>query len=162
GRGVPVVVLGGERERELVEPILAAGRRNGGRIVSLAGRTSIPELVAVIRRARLLIANDSGPMHIADAFGRPMVILFSGTELESQWRPRSAPARLLRRPTPCSPCYSFRCPYNMECLDIPPEEVVAEALGLIASKVQSPKSKVIILDPTLDFGLWTLDRSEAT
>jgi ADP-heptose:LPS heptosyltransferase len=61
-----------------------------------------------------------------------MVILYSGTELESQWEPRSAPAVLLRRDTSCSPCYGFTCPYEMECLDIPPAEVADAALRLLA------------------------------
>ncbi|MGE5655535.1 MAG: glycosyltransferase family 9 protein [Actinomycetota bacterium] len=127
--GLPLVVVGSDREMEWVEPIL--DRVDGYSIVSLVGRTSIPELAAIIRRASLVIANDSGPMHIADAFQRPMVILFSGTECESQWQPRTAPAKLLRRPTDCSPCYQFRCSYQMECLDIPAKEVVSEALELL-------------------------------
>jgi lipopolysaccharide heptosyltransferase II len=127
---LPIVVVGSARETEFVAPILATGPP--GRILSLAGQTSVPELAAVIARAGLLLANDSGPMHLADATGRPMVILYSGTELEEQWRPRSAPARLLRRPTGCSPCYRFECPYHMECLDIAPSEVVAAALDLLA------------------------------
>lgn len=124
---LPIVVVGSEREKELVRPILAADKR----IISLVGLTTVPGLAAVIRRSALLIGNDSGPMHMADAFNRPMVILYSGTEYESQWRPRLAPTILLRRPTPCSPCYAFRCPYNMECLDIPPKEVVTAALSLL-------------------------------
>jgi ADP-heptose:LPS heptosyltransferase len=92
---------------------------------------SVPQLAGVIRRAALVIANNSGPLHMADAFGRPMVILFSGSEQESQHRPRTSPARLLRRPTFCSPCRLFRCAYQMECLDIPPAEVVAAALDML-------------------------------
>jgi lipopolysaccharide heptosyltransferase II len=124
----PLVVVGSEREVELVRPIVEAA---GNRALPLVGRTTIPELAAVISKAALLIANDSGPMHIADAFLTPMVILYSGTEYESQWRPRSAPTTLLRRPTLCSPCYNFRCPYNMECLDFSPEEVAGEAVSLL-------------------------------
>jgi ADP-heptose:LPS heptosyltransferase len=126
---LPLVIAGSERERELLRPILA--HADGRRLVSLVGLTTVSGLAAVIRRAALLIANDSGPMHMADAFARPMVILYSGTEYESQWRPRQAETILLRRPTPCSPCYAFRCPYNMECLDIRPEEVVEAALSLL-------------------------------
>jgi lipopolysaccharide heptosyltransferase II len=122
---LPIVVVGSAREAELVQPILGAGG------TSLVGQTSVAELVAVIRRAGVVIANNSGPLHIAEAFQRPMVILYSGTEYESQWQPRVAPARLLRRPTECSPCYRFQCPYQMECLDIPPEEVVAEVLAML-------------------------------
>ncbi|HEX2912066.1 MAG TPA: glycosyltransferase family 9 protein [Chloroflexia bacterium] len=127
--GLAQVILGSERERELCEPILAAAPAD--KVLSLVGQTSVVEMTAINRRSALVIANDSGPMHLADAFLRPMVILFSGTEIEEQWRPRFAPARLLRRPTACSPCYGFRCPYNMECLDIEPEEVVDEALRLL-------------------------------
>ena len=86
----------------------------------------MPELAGVINRAALVIANNSGPLHMADALGRPMVIMYSGTEWESQWRPRSAPATLMRRETSCSPCFAFQCPYNMECLDFEPDDVVAE------------------------------------
>lgn len=127
--GMAVVVLGSAAEVGLAEPILKA--TIGRPVVSLVGRTTIPELAAVLGRACLVIANDSGPMHLADALDRPMVVLFSGTDHESQWRPRRAPARLLRRPTPCAPCYRFTCPYDLACLDIPPEEVVEHAVDLI-------------------------------
>lgn len=125
--GLRIVVAGSERERPLAADIASAVE--GG--VSLAGDTTIPELAAVIDRAALVIANDSGPMHIADALRRPMVILFSGTELERQWEPRSAPATLLRRETACAPCYGFTCPYAMECLDIAPQQVAAAALRML-------------------------------
>jgi ADP-heptose:LPS heptosyltransferase len=132
-RGLPVVVLASERERRrgLVEPVLAPATTARLPIASLAGRTSLGELAAVIGRAAVVVCNDSAPMHIADALDRPLVALYSGTELESQWGPRKAPARLLRRPTPCAPCYRFDCPFAMECLDIPPEEVVDAATALL-------------------------------
>ena len=101
------------------------------------GKTSVPELAAVLRRASLLVGNHSGPMHLADAFGRPMVIFFSGTDLESQWRPRASRAVLLRRPTPCSPCRRFECPYHMECLDIPAEEA-GEQIVRLCREVYGP------------------------
>ncbi len=126
--GMHVVVVGSLRESELVRPILDPAH---DRVVSLVGQTSIPQLAAVIERSALVIANNSGPMHIADAFLRPTLVLYSGTEYESQWRPRSAPATLLKRSVPCSPCYNFHCPYNMECLDVPPEEVLAEASHML-------------------------------
>ena len=125
---LPLVVVGSERETELVKPILHAA---GERAVPLVGRTAISELAAIISGAALLIANDLGPMHIADAFLTPMVIMYSGTEYESQWRPRNAPTTLLRKPTFCSPCYNFQCPYNMECLDFTPQQVVAEAIKML-------------------------------
>mgnify|MGYP002777169300 CR=1 FL=1 len=127
---LPIVVVGSEREGELVAPILAL-QQEGYPIASLVGQTSVPELAAVIRRASLVIGNNSGPMHLADAFRRPLVILFSGTDRVSQWRPRNAPTILLQRSVSCSPCYGFRCPYNLECLDIAPAEVVQGCLDLL-------------------------------
>jgi ADP-heptose:LPS heptosyltransferase len=132
------VVVGSARESDLAAPILAA-EPPAGTIRSLIGRTTVPDLAGVIARASLLIANDSGPMHFGDALGRPMVILFSGTEHESQWRPRSAASILLRRPTSCSPCYAFRCPFHMECLDIPAQEVVDASVGLLETSLTNTR-----------------------
>lgn len=137
--GLPVVVLASAKEEALADEIQAGAAPAGtAPVVSLAGRTGVAELAAVIGRAALLVANDSGPMHLADALDRPMVVLFSGTDLESQWRPRGAPNRLLRRPTPCAPCYRFDCPYEVACLDIPPEEVAGHALALLGDAVRPP------------------------
>ncbi len=126
---LPIVIVGSAREKALADQVAAAGA--SPHAVSLAGKTSVAEMAGIVRRASLVIANNSAPMHIADALDRPMVILFSGTEYESQWQPRRAPARLLRRDTDCAPCYAFCCPYNMECLDIPPEQVAASAVQML-------------------------------
>ena len=134
--GAAVVIVAGPRETVIADAVLvAAGDR---RVVSLAGRTTVAETAGVLRRAGLVLANDSGPMHIADALRRPMVVLFSGTDLESQWRPRTAPARLLRRPTDCAPCRRFTCPFGMACLDIPADEVAAHAEELWNRSLSSP------------------------
>jgi ADP-heptose:LPS heptosyltransferase len=125
-----VVILGSERETEVLAPVIKAAQEDPG-VVSLVGLTSVPEMAAIIRRSAMVIANNSAALHIGDAFQRPMVLTYSGTEYESQWEPRSTPTRILRRPTDCSPCYKFHCPYAMECLDIPPEEVTVQVLALL-------------------------------
>ena len=127
--GLPVVVAASAKEAELVEPVVE--RSAGLPVAALVGRTSVPELAAVVARATLVVCNDSGPMHLAEALGRPLVVLYSGTELESQWGPRFAPHVLLRRPTPCSPCHRFDCPYDLACLDYSPAEVVDRCLRLL-------------------------------
>lgn len=152
--GLPHIIVGSPREARILEPVVALARTPGlENVKSIVGLTSVPELAAIIQRAGLVIANNSASLHIADAFGRPMVILYSGTELESQWRPRNAPARLLRRPTPCSPCYTFECPYAMECLDIPPQEVVSTALEML-SQGRSPATQSIVQKE--DFGIYEI------
>ena len=133
---LPLVIAGNEHELESLQPILQVAAENlYGNVHSLVGKTSVPELAAIIRQASLTIAHNSAPMHIADAFGCPMVILYSGTDLVSQWMPRHAPARLLCHPVFCSPCYNFICPFDMQCLDIRPEEVAIAALEMLDEQV---------------------------
>jgi ADP-heptose:LPS heptosyltransferase len=131
--GLPLIIVGSQRDAERMGPGLQPLTQTGA--VSLVGKTTLAEVAAILSVAALVIANDSGPMHLADAFSRPQVVLYSGTEYESQWAPRSSPLRLLRRSTPCSPCYRFDCPYGVECLDIPPAEVIEHALDLLGSPV---------------------------
>jgi ADP-heptose:LPS heptosyltransferase len=156
GEPLSVVLLGSEREVGLIEPMLGASSVREGRLVSLAGKTTVPELAGIINRAALVMANNSAALHMADALGRPMVITYSGTEWESQWRPRSAMAAgratLLRRETACSPCFAFRCPYNMECLDFEPAAVVAEALGMLGTESESG----IAQETSRETALWPL------
>ena len=126
--GWPVVVTGEEKDRDHTTPLLEALEPYA---INLIGATSVPELAALIAGARLVLTNNTSTLHIADATGTPSVILFAGTEYESQWQPRHSPFRLLRQPTSCSPCYAFICPYHLECLDIPPEQVVDAGLELL-------------------------------
>lgn len=136
GAGAPVVALGTEAER----PLVAAARATGRRVRSLVGKTTLETAAAVIARASAVIANNSAALHIADAFSRPLVVTYSGTDLVSQWRPRNAPAVMLSRPTTCAPCYGFTCARvgadHMGCLDIPPLEVARAALTLLDNGVE--------------------------
>lgn len=128
-QGWRVVVTGAERETVLVRIVLDRAPAT----IGLLGATTPGTYAALVERAALVICNDTLPMHLADAVHTPVVVLYSGTEYEEQWRPREAPARLLRRATPCSPCYLFECPIGLPCLDIPPSEVVAAAGELLAA-----------------------------
>jgi len=127
--GLQPVVTGTEAEAARARAIVEA---IGCGAANLAGMTTVGELAALVEGAALLLTSNTSTMHLADACGTPAVVLYSGTELESQWRPRTAPHRLLRRPTPCSPCYAFTCEKGLECLDIAPEEVVRAGLDLLS------------------------------
>jgi len=132
----PAVVVGVPADRPAADLIVDAV--GPGAAVSLAGETSVPGLAAIIRAAALVVTNNSAPLHIADAFRRPVVALYSGTEYEEQWRARHSPSVLLRRPTACSPCFAFTCPHNKECLDIAPADVARAALSLLPTHLSVP------------------------
>jgi len=138
-RGWSVLVTGVAREEGLVSAVLeqAPAAR------ALLDTTDLGQYAALIERAALVICNDTLPLHLADALGTPLVALFSGTDLESQWEPRSTPHTLLRRPTPCHPCYLFECPIGLPCLDIDPREAVDAALSLLSGESGSDRGAAL-------------------
>jgi ADP-heptose:LPS heptosyltransferase len=135
---LPITVMGSQKDQETLTPVTEVTRKKG-RIVSLMGKTTVPEFIGVIKRSSLVICNNSSSLHIADAFKRPLVVLYSGTEYIQQWEPRFAPSRLINRTTECSPCFRFQCQFQMECLDISPEEVVREACSLLEESFHPAK-----------------------
>jgi heptosyltransferase-1 len=104
--GLASVVAGGPDSVELARRIPAA--------LNLAGNTTLPQLVALFERADLVIANDSGPMHIAAALHRPLVALFGPTS-PLRTGPFGREDSVLRLDMPCSPCFSRRCSHQ-SCL----------------------------------------------
>ncbi len=72
--GLSVIATGSEAEGPMIERIATLADKP---IANLAGRTSIPELVEILRSARLVVSNDTGPGHIAAALGKPLVMMFS-------------------------------------------------------------------------------------
>jgi heptosyltransferase-1 len=72
--GLTVAATGSRAERPTIEEIRNLSKHP---VVNLASQTSLPELVEVLRGARLVVSNDTGPGHIAAALGRPLVMLFS-------------------------------------------------------------------------------------
>jgi ADP-heptose:LPS heptosyltransferase len=125
--GYRVVVTGVAKDIQRSAPLFTHLSNS----VNLMGATTLAELAALIANAKLLLSNNTSTLHIADATRTPSVILYSGTDYESQWQPRHSATRLLRQPTPCSPCYAFTCPYNLECLDISAQDVVEAGLALL-------------------------------
>lgn len=122
-----VLVTGVERE----DALLADLRQLAPDASYLVGQSSLPEYAALIERAALVICNNTLPLHLADAVRTPVVALYSGTDLEEQWRPRTTLSRLLRQKTACHPCYLFTCPIGLPCLDIAPQTVVDAAEELL-------------------------------
>lgn len=129
--GWPVVFGGTADEAPLVEQLRGALAQ---RTVSLAGRLSLGGCAAAIRLARLLIANNSGPVHLAAAVGTPVVDLYALTN--PQHTPWLVPHRVLYADVPCKYCYRSICPEgHHRCLrEVAPERVVAAALELLAAE----------------------------
>lgn len=120
---VAVVILGAKGEESLGEDIAA---QLGGRSVVLSGATTIRELMAVVKRCRLLITNDTGPMHIAAAFGVPVVAVFGPTDWRATF-PYGQERSVVREAVDCAPCLLRECPIDHRCMTRIPVERVYEA-----------------------------------
>jgi heptosyltransferase II len=133
-QGASVAVLGGAGERPLAARITA---QLDVPSADLCGRTTLPELVGVLGRLRLLLSNDSGPMHVAAALGTPVVGVFGPTD----WRetaPFGQAHRLVREPVHCSPCLLRECPIDHRCMKrVSAARVVDEARHLLAGSAAS-------------------------
>jgi len=110
--GVRVVLLGGPGEEALARDMAGC---MGTPPLNLAGKTDIPLLAGVLRQCRVLVCNDTGPMHLAAAVGTPVVALFGPTD-PSGTAPLGGGHALLRHPVDCSPCLRRECPVDHRCM----------------------------------------------
>lgn len=124
-----IVYIGTDAERPLVASI-AAGR-DPGRALDLCGRTSLSELAWVLRGSRLLLTNDSGPIHLAATQRVPTVGLFGPTSPDRTGPVTDAPLRILTKDVGCEvPCYFRGCDLRV-CMDwIGVDEVLEACLSL--------------------------------
>ena len=136
-RGIgPLVVIGGPDEREASAHVR---RLTACPVVDLTGETPIGLLPALLSKACTLITNDSGPMHVAVAVGRPVVSIFGPTSAV-RTGPYGAGHTVLTQSLPCRPCFSRVCrnAVPMECLEsISPEQVVAAVVAQQSCRVAS-------------------------
>jgi heptosyltransferase I len=109
------VILGSHEDCPLGEAICVSAREA---CLDLTGKTTLPEMIEWLRLCHVLVTNDTGPMHVAAALGRPIVSLFGPTEPQ-RTGPYGQVAGVLRRTDlPCVPCMKDWCSYErpLECL----------------------------------------------
>jgi heptosyltransferase-2 len=112
------LLFGGKGDTAITAQI--AAELHASRIThhDLSGRTTLRELMALLKLCRVLLTNDTGPMHVAAALGTPVVAPFGSTspELTGPGLPGDPRHRLLKSRAPCSPCFLRACPIDFRCL----------------------------------------------
>lgn len=113
--GARFAILGGGEDKPLGELISHAAPEY---CLNLCGETSLPEMIEWIRLCDLMVTNDTGPMHVAAALGKPLVAIFGPTE-PRRTGPYGQLENVLRIELPCSPCLKGYCTYEKpnECLN---------------------------------------------
>lgn len=99
-----VMLVGGKEDLEsaaLIKSVIPE-------VIDATGRFSLGETAALLNRCRLLIANDSGPLHLGAAIGVPTIGLFGPTNPEQFFPYRHPLHRYIYKKISCSPCYRFR------------------------------------------------------
>jgi len=145
--GASIVIVGDDSDCGAAAEVSEALRRESAPHVSLVGETDLGTLAAVIERGRLLIANDSGPMHIAAAVGTPVVAVFGPTDPEL-CGPFRARASIVRAGLPCSPCFARgralpTCAAHDCMAEVSAEQVEAAARALLEGH---PSIRAVIFD----------------
>ncbi|MGB2579017.1 lipopolysaccharide heptosyltransferase II [Elusimicrobium simillimum] len=132
--GVTAVIVGGGKDGELGERIRHSA---GGDAANLAGKTSLTDLMSIMRRFKLFVTNDSGPMHIATAFAVPTLAIFGPTTKELGFFPYGKGHRVIEvKGLQCRPCALHggkKCPLgHFKCMnDITVDEVFNNAKEML-------------------------------
>ncbi len=128
-----IVIVGGKSDVSVGETIASAvPAADAGRLFNLCGRTSIAESFALLEKCDLLIANDTGPVHMAAAVGTRCLVIFGPTRPD--WTgPYGEGHRIIMRDLPCQPCLKHRCPRgDHACMEsITAAEVTSIALEVL-------------------------------
>jgi heptosyltransferase II len=124
------LLFGGMGDKAITAQIESAIRHSPFVIRNLSGQTSLRELMALLKLCRVLLTNDTGPMHVAAALGTPVVVPFGSTspELTGPGLPGDPRHRLLKSDAPCSPCFLRDCPIDFRCMNGISVERVVEAV----------------------------------
>jgi heptosyltransferase II len=133
-----LLLVGGKEDAVVCEEIMEATKTR--KVFNAAGKLSLLQSAELIRRCKVLVSNDSAPMHLAVAVGTPVVAIFGATVPEFGFAPRGEHDRVVEiKGLKCRPCSihgSNICPIKtFECmLNITPELIVAKAKSAMYEK----------------------------
>ncbi len=123
-----ILLTGGPGEVEMGRDISAAMHCQP---LNMIGKTSVREMMSLLAHSRLLVTNDSGPMHVAAAFSTPIVAVFGPTD-HTTTCPVSKNVKIVRKQVDCAPCLLRECPTDHRCMtEITATDVITAACQLL-------------------------------
>jgi len=130
--GAKIIIVSGAEGRKFTDDTMS---RMHGKAVDFTGKTSVGQLGSLIKESRLLVSNDSGPVHIAASLGIPVISIFGRRDKglsPTRWRPVGAKTKVFHKDVGCRQCLAHNCKKEFECLRaITVEEVLEAAEKLI-------------------------------
>lgn len=130
-----IILMGGPKEEMLIEEIKASMTQNPITVVN----QPLGNLLALIQTFRLLICNNSGPLHMAAAVGTPTVSTM-GPTIPERWWPRGDGHQVIRKNLPCMPCNEGYCRLKtLDCMRSITVEDMLEAVERQISKIKKSR-----------------------
>lgn len=134
--GFKVLLVSGAKDKHLADQV---AKHMHVPVINLAGRTSLGQLASILKRCRLFISNDSGPVHIATAVGTPVISIFGRNQKglgPKRWGPCGKYDKYLHKEVGCIECLAHRCNKEFLCLKaIEVEDVVSAADSILKFKL---------------------------
>ena len=134
-RGAQVCIVAGAADAAWAQAMAQAMRQP---VLNLAGRLTLAELAAVLRRAAVLVSNDSGPVHVAAAVGTPVVAIFGRNQAGlsvQRWGPLGEGHVVLQKDVGCVTCLAHACDIGFRCLTSLAADEVYQAAASLLSRV---------------------------
>lgn len=129
--GFKVLVISGPGDITLAQKVISQMLYAA---INLAGKTSVSQLASLLKRCRLFISNDSGPVHIASAVGTPVISIFGRNQKglsPKRWGPLGENDRILHKEVGCIECLAHNCLKDFACLKAITTEDVLKAVDAI-------------------------------
>jgi len=130
--GMKILIVAGTKDAELAQKVAAQTKSP---LINLAGKTSVSQLASILKRCRLFISNDSGPVHISSAVGTPVISIFGRNQKglsPSRWGPTGKKDKFLHKDIGCVTCLAHLCNKDFACIKaITAEEVLQAAKSIL-------------------------------
>jgi len=132
--GAKVVVISGAKDKETGNLVAESMKME---VINLSGKTTVGDLASVLKRTRLMISNDSGPVHVACTVGTPVIAIFGRSDRglsPVRWGPTGRSDIVLHKDVGCDVCLAHACSIGFKCLKaVSVGEVLAAAAKILES-----------------------------
>jgi len=127
-RSARIVIISGAKDKSFGDQVASSMRESR---INLSGQTSVADVASILKRSRLFISNDSGPVHIACAVGTPVIAIFGRSDRglsPLRWGPTGESDAVLHKNVGCDTCLAHNCDKGFRCLmAVSVEDVLAAA-----------------------------------
>ena len=130
--GYKIVIIAGPNDKEVARKVIMGIDYP---VIDLSGQTTISELASILKRCKLFISNDSGPVHISTAVDTPTISIFGRSQKglsPLRWGPLGERDKFLHKDVGCIECFAHNCKKEFKCLTSIGVEDVLEAVDEVS------------------------------